>query len=114
KYNFLIADNGNDSIYELSNEGDIIWSYPASNVQDVWSLSNGNLLFTYYYGESGMGGVKEVTKNKMEVFNFETSGEVHTCQRLSNGNTLIGVNKTASLLEVTNKGKIKKTIRLKT
>lgn len=114
EYSFLCSDNGNDSIYQISTTGKIEWSYPASNCQDIWNLPNGNVLFTYHHGENGSGGVMEVTKQKRVVFNFETEGEVHTCQRLDNGNTLIGINRDASLVEVDNEGNVRKKIQLKT
>jgi hypothetical protein len=111
---FFCSDNGNNSIFRISKTGEIEWSYPAVNPQDIWVLPNGNILFTYHHGENGKGGVTEVTKDKQVIFNYETDGEVHTCQRLVNGNTLIGINNSASLVEVDKQGNIKKTIRLKT
>jgi len=111
---FYCCDNGNDSIYQVSKAGEIIWSYPAPGCQDIWVLPNKNILFTHHAGEKGNGGVTEVTENKQVVFNYQTEGEVHTCQRLENGNTLIGVNRTASLIEVDQQGNIRKTISLKT
>ena len=113
-YNLLFCDNGKDSIYQLSKSGEITWSYPAPNCQDIWELSNRNILFTYHHGEKGRGGVTEITKDKVMIFNYETDGEVHTCQRLENGNTLIGINNSASLIEVDRHGNILKAIRLKT
>ncbi|MCG6189530.1 FAD-dependent oxidoreductase [Maribellus maritimus] len=114
EYSFLCSDNGNDSIYHISTTGEIEWSYPASNCQDIWNLPNGNVLFTYHHGKNGRGGVMEVTKQKKVIFNFETEGEIHTCQRLNNGHTLIGINKDASLVEVDNEGNVRKKIQLKT
>ena len=111
---FLCSDNGQDSIFQITTKGDVEWSYPASNCQDVWNLPNGNVLFTYHHGENGRGGVTEVTKQNEVVFNFETEGEIHTCQRLDNGNTLIGINNKAELIEVDNSGNIKKRVKLKT
>ena len=71
-------------------------------------------MFTYHHGDKGRGGVTEITKEKKVVFNYETDGEVHTCQRLDNGNTLIGINNSAILIEVDKQGDIKKIIQLKT
>lgn len=113
-YDFFITDNGKDSIFRVSKTGDIIWSYPAPNCQDIWSLKNGNILFTYHQGENGIGGVIEVTKDKEVAFHYQTEGEVHTCQRLENEDTMIGINKDATIIEVDKNGKIKKTISLKT
>ena len=111
---FFCSDNGNDSIYQISKAGKIVWAYPAPNCQDVWVLPNENILFSYHHGKNSRGGVTEVTKQKKVVFNFEIEGEVHTCQRLDNGNTLVGINENASLIEVDKQGNIKKTIQLKT
>jgi hypothetical protein len=114
KYDFFITDNGKDSVFRVSKTGDIIWSYQAPNCQDIWSLKNGNILFTYHHGEKGIGGVIEITKDKEIVFHYRTEGEIHTCQRLKNGNTMIGINKNASLIEIDKNGNIKKKIFLKT
>uniref|UniRef100_UPI0035691F84 FAD-dependent oxidoreductase n=1 Tax=Mariniphaga sediminis TaxID=1628158 RepID=UPI0035691F84 len=113
-YDFFITDNGKDSIFRVSKTGEIVWSYPAPNCQDIWSMQSGNVLFTYHHGENGIGGVVEVTKDKEVVFHYQTEGEVHTCQRLENGDTMIGINKDASIIEVDKNGNIKKTILLKT
>ena len=114
KYSFLCSDNGSDSIFQVSKEGEIVWSCYAPRCQDVWLLPNGNILYSYRPRGKNRGGVTEITKGKQVVFNYETDGEVHTCQRLDNGNTLIGVNKSATLIEVDKQGAIKKTIRLET
>jgi hypothetical protein len=113
-YGFYCCDNGNDSIYQVSKTGEIMWSYPAPDCQDIQVLPNGNILFTYHHGEKGRGGVTELTQEKKVVFNYETKGEVHTCQRLDNGNTLVGINENASLIEVNKQGDIEKTIFLQT
>lgn len=114
KHNFLCCDNGNDSIFQISESGKIEWAYPAPNCQDVSYLHNGNILFSYHHGDEGRGGVIEVTKDKKIVFQYEVDGEVHTCQRLANGNTLVGINKNATIVEVDKQNKIRKTISLKT
>src|SRR5690554_814980 len=67
-YTFYCCDNGNDFIYQISKTGEIVWSYPAANPQDIWVLPSGNILFTYHHGENGKGGVTEVTKDKQVIF----------------------------------------------
>ena len=47
-------------------------------------LPNGNLLFNTGHG------VKEVTREKTVVFDYESPSEIYACQRLPNGNTFIG------------------------
>jgi hypothetical protein len=63
----------------LVNKGKIIWTYstgPGWEYDDVWMLSNGNVLF------SRMQYVAEVTPDKRVVwrFNAPPGTEIHTCQ----------------------------------
>ena len=111
---FLFSDNGRDSLFWVSSTGEKTWRCFAKHVQDLQVLDNGHILFSYHYGEQGKGGACEMDKNKEIVFRYEIDGEVHTCQRLKNGNTLIGDNKNGRLLEVNVKGKIVKKIPLRT
>jgi hypothetical protein len=68
----------------LVNKGKVIWTYqtgPGYEYDDVWMLSNGNILFTR------MQYVAEITPDKKVVWRYDcdnSSGanhtEVHTCQ----------------------------------
>ena len=68
----------------LVNDGKVIWTYqtgPGWEYDDVWMLSNGNILFTR------MQYVTEITPDKKVVWRYDcnnSSGadhtEVHTCQ----------------------------------
>jgi hypothetical protein len=63
----------------LVNNGKILWTYstgPGWEYDDVWMLSNGNVLF------SRMQYVAEVTPNKRVVwrYNAPEGTEIHTCQ----------------------------------
>ena len=68
----------------LVNDGKVIWTYqtgPGWEYDDVWMLSNGNILFTR------MQYVAEITPDKKVVWRYDcnnSSGtnhtEVHTCQ----------------------------------
>jgi hypothetical protein len=68
----------------LLNDGKVIWTYqtgPGYEYDDVWMLSNGNILFTR------MQYVAEITPDKKVVWRYDcnnSSGtnhtEVHTCQ----------------------------------
>ena len=69
-------------------------------------LPNGNLLFNTGHG------VKEVTRDKKVVFDYESSSEIYACQRLANGNTFVGECNAGRLLELAPDGKIVKEIRL--
>jgi hypothetical protein len=56
--------------------------------------------------------VKEVTRDKKVVFDYESNSEIYACQRLASGNTFIGECNAGRLLEVDPSGKIVKQIRL--
>ena len=66
------------------NEGKVIWTYQTGKgyeFDDVWMLSNGNVLFTH------MDYVAEITPDKKVVWRYDCSvpagtnhTEVHTCQ----------------------------------
>jgi hypothetical protein len=66
----------------LVNNGKIIWTYSTGSgweYDDVWMLSNGNILFTR------MQYVAEVTPNKKVVWRYDNNRrkdhtEIHTCQ----------------------------------
>jgi hypothetical protein len=64
----------------LVNAGKVIWTYdtvPGFELDDVWMLSNGNILYSH------MTFIEEITPNKQVVWHYApTSGEIHTCQPL--------------------------------
>ena len=57
---------------------------PRPPAMTLWVLPNGNLLLTTGHG------VKEVTRSKEVVFDYQSTNEIYACQRLTNGNTFIG------------------------
>ncbi len=103
---FACTDYVQGKVFLVSAEGKVQWEYPAPQCDDLWVLPNGNLLFT-----SGHG-VKEVTRDKRVVFSYACSSEVYACQRLADGNTLIGECNAGRLVEVDPGGKVVKELRL--
>ena len=98
----VIASGG--TLLTFDGEGKTIWSHPGGNCSDIWMLNNGNVLFAN-------SEVNEVDpKTKKIVFNYKSSvpggGGAYSCQRLENGNTLIGENSTGKILEVGPDGKV--------
>jgi hypothetical protein len=74
----------------LVNDGKIVWTYstgPGWEYDDVWMLSNGNILFTR------MQYVAEITPEKQVVWRYDAPAgtEIHTCQP-------IGLNKVMFVL----------------
>lgn len=107
KHTFVCGDYVAGRVMVVSDQGKVEWEYPAPLVCDLWVLPSGNFLFTT--GD----GVKEVTREKKEVFSYKAvSGEIFTCQRLPDGNTLIGECTNARLVEVNPKGQIVKEVKL--
>ncbi len=115
---FLYASEGAKKIFSYDSAGKVAWEYPAEMSRDVWRLPNGNVLFCYNDNYAGQrndnpGGVMEVTPDKKIVFHFKTTGQVWACQRLTNGNTLVGAASQGKLLVVNPLGSIVKTIILR-
>ena len=106
KHAFVCTDYTQGKVFVVSAEGKVEWEYPAENCNDIWVLPNGNLLFNTGHG------VKELTRKKEVVFDYESKSEIYACQRLSNGNTFIGECNSGRLLEVNPGGKIVKIVKL--
>lgn len=106
KHSFVCTDYIQGKVFIISEEGKAIWEYPAIHCNDVWMLPNGNILFN-----TG-NGVKEVTRDKQIVFQYESKSDIYACQRLPNGNTFIGESNSGKLLEVAPDGKVVKTVSL--
>lgn len=103
---FVCTDYTQGKVFIVNAQGKSVWEYPAKHANDIWILPNGNLLFN-----TG-NGVKEVTRDKKVVFDYESTSGIYACQRLTNGNTFIGECDSARLLEVAPDGKIVKEIHL--
>jgi hypothetical protein len=95
---------GDNKVLILSPEGKVLWQHPAGLTHDAWMLPNGNVLF------ADGASVTEVTPEHKVVFQYKAKvqkgGGTFTCQRLEDGNTLIGENSTGRLLEVDKDGKV--------
>ena len=114
---FVYAAEGAQKIIRYGSEGKVVWEYPAQMARDVWALPTGNVLFCFNreYDSArhdNPSGVMEVTPDKEVVFSFSTTGQVWSCQRLLDGNTLVGAASHGRLLVVNPEGKIVKTIQL--
>ena len=105
-HRFACTDYSQGKVFIIAADGKCEWEYPAPNCNDLWALPNGNLLFNTGHG------VKEVSRDKQVVFDYQSSSEIYACQRLANGNTFIGECNAARLLDVDPAGKIVKEIKL--
>lgn len=106
-HRFACADYTQGKVFIVSTEGKVEWEYDAApSCDDVWVLPNGNLLFNTGHG------VREVTREKQVVFNYESKSEIYACQRLANGNTFLGECNSGRLLTLDPAGQVVEEIRL--
>jgi len=106
-HSFVCTDYVQGRVFIISPAGTLVWEYDgATNCNDIWALPNGHLLFNTGHG------VKEVSREKQVVFDYESPSEIFACQRLTNGNTFIGECDAGRLLEVNPAGSIVKELRL--
>lgn len=88
----------------IDTSGKTLWEYKAGNCADAWMLKNGNVLFAN-------GSVVEVNpKTNKVVFKYTPEmtkgGGTYSCQRLANGNTVVGENAEGQITEVDPDGKV--------
>jgi hypothetical protein len=100
---------GSGHVMILGADGKVLWEHKSGLVHDAWMLPSGNIL----YADSG---VTEVTRDHKVVFEYKSAvtkgGGAYGCQRLENGNTLVGENSTGRILEVDPAGKVVFTLQL--
>lgn len=103
-------------IVRLDQQGKIAWEYPADTARDVWQLPNGNILFPYSISNGANQaetGAMEVTPDKKIAWKFTTHGQVYSCCRMADGNTLVGATQQGKLLIVDPSGKVVRSIEIK-
>ncbi len=95
---------GDNRIVLLNTDGTIAWEHRTSLTHDVWMLTNGNLLY------ADGTAVTEITPGHKVVFQYKAAdargGGTYACQRLDNGNTVVGENSSGKVLEVDPQGKV--------
>ncbi len=85
KHKFIAVDTGTKEVFIIDESGKKVWTYKSKvKPQDVSFLENGNILLCT------TTAVLEMTMDKKVVFEFKRPGEMHSAQRLADGNTLIG------------------------
>jgi len=105
----LFTSEDRHKIVLFDETGTIVWEYPADTARDVWQLPNGNILFPYSISNGvndAETGVMEVTRDKRVVWQFKTHGQVYSCQRMADGNTLVGATQQGKLLVVNSAGEV--------
>ena len=114
-YEIVYTGESSRQIERYAKDGRIVWNYPAEIARDVFVLPNGNILFCFndHYDakkHDNVSGVREVTPGSKIAFEYKTTGQVFSCQRLKDGSTLIGNASQGKLLIVDSSGKLLKEI----
>ncbi len=98
-----VLATGGGRVLLLSPQGETVWEHKAGTPHDVWMLPNGNVLFAD-------GNITEVTRDHKVVFEYkpeiQKGGGAYSCQRLANGNTVVGENASGRVVEVDKEGKV--------
>ena len=115
---FLYAAEGARKVLRYGPDGTVVWEYPAEMARDAWALENGNVLFCHNRNYDGArhdnpSGVMEVTPDLRVVFQYATTGQVWSCQRLADGSTLVAAASQGKLLIVGPDGRLRQEIRLR-
>lgn len=103
---FACTDYSQGKVFVIGRDGLIEWDYRTTACNDLWVLPNGNLLFNTGHG------VREVTRYRTVVFEYNSRSEIYACQRLPNGNTFVGECNAGRLLELSPSGTIVRELRL--
>jgi len=99
-----ILATGTGRVLLLDNTGKILWKHKGGNCSDIWMLKNGNVLLAdNNVVEIDPKTDKVVWSYKPEM---QKGGGTFACQRLENGNTMVGENSSGRIVEVDPKGKI--------
>ena len=100
QHSMLLVGEGYNKIF-LVNTGKVIWTYQTGaggEFDDVWMLSNGNILF------SRMSYVAEITPDKRVVWHYDAqpNTEIHCCQPIGLDKVLFIENGLPPVLKVVN------------
>lgn len=99
-----VLAGGSGRVFIMNADGQITWQHKAGLVHDTWLLANGNILY------ADEATVTEVAPDQSVAFCYKAKeqhgGGTFSCQRLANGNTLIGENSSGRVLETDKDGKV--------
>ncbi len=103
KLDAQVLATGSGRVLLLAPQGEVVWEHKAGNIHDAWMLPGGNVLFAD-------GNITEVTRDGRVVFAYkpeqQKGGGAFACQRLPDGNTVVGENASGRVVEVDPSGKV--------
>ncbi len=104
---------GGNRIVELGADGRVTWEHPVPSLCVIFQrLPNGNVV--YAYGGKPTG-VQEVDRDHRIVWNHVSKcPQVLSCERLANGNTLVGEQGPCQAVEISPAGQVVATVPLPT
>jgi outer membrane protein assembly factor BamB len=102
-WDYPMFTTGGGRVCLFDKEGKIVRTAPTGNNADAWYLENGNFLFAD-------GNIKEYDPQGKLVWSYspevQEGGGAYACQRLLNGNTVVGENASGRVVEVDKEGKV--------
>lgn len=115
KHRVLLVEyaGGASRLMEFSPDGKVEWEHKLPSLTVIFQpLQNGNIV--YAHGGSPTGAT-EIDREKKTVWDYVSKApEVLGCERLANGNTLLGEQGPCQAVEVDAKGEIVSTVKLTT
>lgn len=112
----LAADRGTGRVAIIGTDGKVEWEFANKHdVHDIWMLPNGNIL-THISPTT----VVEIAPNKTIAWKYEAKPkpgykgpvEVHSFQRLADGNTVVAESGNARVVEVNRAGEVVRQVQL--
>ena len=103
-FNGQLLATGAGRIVLLDKTGKVLWQHKGGNCSDIWMLENGNVL----HADNNVAEINPKTSETVWSYRpeMQKAGATFSCQRLENGNTLVGENSSGRLVEVDKAGKI--------
>lgn len=105
-HRFIGSAYGSNSIFIVNRDGAIEWQHEAVNVQDVWMLKNGNILF------HDRTRAMIVDRDHNTLMQYQTQPEVHSVMPLPNGNILVTLCGQSKVVEINPRGSVVKQIEV--
>lgn len=103
-------------IVKVAADGTIVWKREHGLARDVQSLADGNILFPFNIQVEGEKtcGVREINPQGRTVWEYTMPGEyVISCQRLQDGNTLVGASCLGAVLIVSPEHEVLHSIKVR-
>jgi len=99
-----VLATGSGRILLFDETGKILWQHKGANCSDIWMLDNGNVL----HADNNVHEIDPKTNKVVWCYKppQQKGGATFSCQRLANGNTVVGENSGGRIVEVDKDGKV--------